>query len=397
MKKNTIVTRIVSVTFVIFLFVEFIMNGSYARIGDIFNSISSVRDTETYQTIDEIERKIADSFWGKRKWIDISGWTSKILDMRSLYNRSGLYVSDDDRIFVPANKTSTDYEYYETIDFNDFLKSNGINFLYVNEPTKYVDDSFFVEDFGIETHSNENMDVFLKRIREYGVDTLDLRDIIHKDDLNINDMFYRTDQHWTVPTGLWASEAISSALNTNYGYNIDLSLFDENRYIKKEWKNCWLGELGRKMSEPLVGLDDFTELKPDYDTDFTFFNDDGTSFDGNFDYFIEEIIYDTNNNVYYNPSWHYSYNMRKCINNDVSSGRILLVCDSFGYVTQPFLSLGMHEVDWVILRDCEESFSLRKHILENNYDTVVVAYTQHMLGSHDNQNSSNYNMYAFDK
>ena len=67
MKKNNVVTQIVSITFVILLFVEFIMNGSYSRIGDLFNSVSAVHDEETYQQIDDIEKEFEGKGYGDFK------------------------------------------------------------------------------------------------------------------------------------------------------------------------------------------------------------------------------------------------------------------------------------------------------------------------------------------
>ncbi len=240
------------------------------------------------------------------------------------------------------------------------------------------------------------MDLFLSRIKDAGVNSLDLRDNIVEENINIKDLFYRTDHHWTAPAGLWATRIIAQGLNDKCGYCIDPSIFDEKNYIYTKWDACWLGEQGRKVAESYVGLDDYTEVKPNYSTNYIFLNEDGTFYEGTFDNFINEDVYNTDNDVYENRSWHYSYNRLNCINTNVEYGKVLILGDSFDHVTQPFLSLGVHQVDSMILLSYDDSFSLKDYIIENGYDTVIVAYAQFMVGAHDNKSSANYRMFTFE-
>lgn len=74
---------------------------------------------------------------------------------------------------------------------------------------------------------------------------------------------------------------------------------------------------------------------------------------------------------------------------------MLLLGDSYAQVTEPFLSLSVHEIDSLILRSCDEDFDLHQYIIENGYDTVVICYAQFMIGAHDNPESANYKMFSF--
>ena len=65
-------------------------------------------------------------------------------------------------------------------------------------------------------------------------------------------------------------------------------------------------------------------------------------------------------------------------------------------MTEPFLSLGVREIDALILRNYDDSFHLRDYILEKGYDTVLICYAQFMLGAHDNEASANYRMFCFE-
>lgn len=397
MANTSMIKKIIAAIFVGTLVIGFVKNGSYNEISKLTNYLSQKDfDREDSLSISSLESEFSASLINQKDLINLNGSMAKALGMKSFYKSKGVYVNDQKYVVSAYAQTSTDYEYEETVDFKNFLESNGINLLYVNEPTKYVDDSVFTYEFGIETYSNRNMDLFLNRIREAGVNTIDLRDNIREEGINVYDLFYRTDHHWTTSAGLWATQIMAEGLNDYCGYDIDTSIYNIENYNVTSWENCWLGEQGRLVAETYIGLDDYSEIKPNFETDYTFKNDDGTTYDGTFDNFVSEKTYNLENDVYENGSWHYSYNRIDCINNNVENGKILLIGDSFDHVTIPFLSLAVHEIDSLILRSYDESFSLRDYILRNGYDTVIVAYAQFMVGAHDNSDSANYRMFSFE-
>lgn len=397
MKETNLIKKAVSTIFVIALVIGFVMNGSYTTIDSFVNYLKQQDyDAEEAISISEIETEYTSNMWKHKEFINLNGALAKKLNMNGLYSDMGLYVTDDNYIVSAYPYTTTDYEVDKTIAFRDYLEANGVNLLYVNEPVKYVDDDLFKREFGIETYSNRNMDLFLERINAAGVNSIDLRDDIEKEGLNVFDLFYRTDHHWTTPAGLWATKKIAEGLNEHCGYSIDTSVFNEENYIRTDWNECWLGEQGRKVAQTYVGLDNYTELNPAFETDYTFKNDDGTTYEGTFDDFINEAVYNTENDVYENKSWHYSYDRIDCINNNIENGKILIMGDSYAHVTHPFLSLQVHEVDSLILRNYGDNFDIRNYILSNGYDTVIIAYAQFMVGAHDDPSSSNYHMFSFD-
>lgn len=397
MENTCMMKKIISVVFVAILVIGFIRYGSYDEISQLTDYLSQKDfEDEDSISINSLESEFSSSLVNRNDLINLNGSIAKVLRMKDFYGSMGVYVNDDEYIVSAYDQTSTDYEYEEMVSFRNFLGSNGINLLYVNEPTKYVDDSIFTNEFGIETYSNRNTDLFLKRIREAGIKTIDLRDNIREDNINVYDLFYRTDHHWTTPAGLWATQIMAEGLNDYCGYNIDTSIYDIENYNVKKWNNCWLGEQGRLLSETYIGLDDYTEIKPDFETNYTFKNSNGTTYNGTFDNFVNEETYNLENDVYENESWHYSYKRINCVNNNVEKGKILLLGDSFDQVTVPFLSLGVHELDSLVLRNCDDDFDLRNYILKKGYDTVIVAYTQFMVGSHDDPDSANYRMFTFE-
>jgi len=393
-EEKNIVKIFTVVLFMLFLMIGFIKNNSYKEIGVLFQYLSAMFEENADSSyIDDYEKDFTSAMSNQEDLINVNGNILSYLKVRDYYKNDGIYVSENGYLISSYKYTSTDYEYTQTVEFRDFLAENNINLLYVNEPTKYVDDSIMASEFGVETYSNRNMDTYLNRIREAGISTIDLRDNLEKEGKTSWEMFYRTDHHWTVPAGLWAASIIAEGLNEHCGYNIDTTIYNSDNFEYAQYNNCWLGEQGQKIGLSYIGTDDFVEVKPRFDTDFSFVVGNEIV-DGSFDNMINEDIYFID--LQSDKSWHYSYNFNHVYNNKVESGRVLVIGDSFDHVMCPFLTLGVHEVDFIILRSCPDDFSVRQYILENEYDTVIIAYAQFMLGAHDNYSSENYKIYTFE-
>lgn len=246
----------------------------------------------------------------KQGMVDINGTLAKAFNMREVYKNSGGIVLNNGYVAGTYTYTSADYEIQQIAELKAYLDERGIQLLYVNEPTKYIDDRVIAEDLGLSTYINDNTDRFLLRLEELGIRYIDLRDTIIEQGLDSFSMFYKTDHHWTVQMGKMAAEVISEELNNFYGYNIDLSLYEPNKFIYKEYPNAWLGEQGKKLGKSFVGLDDFTYIAPDYDTAFNVSCSGSVISTGAFgQVLVEQTMYlpENNDNIYTAPSWHYSY------------------------------------------------------------------------------------------
>lgn len=327
-------------------------------------------------------------------FIDLTGEIGKMLSLHNLYCNEGIYLLDDDYIVSVQKQTSTDYEYEQLKAFHDFLENEDKTLLYVNAPTKYLDDTEVSDKTGAFTYCNRNADVLLERLREANIKTLDLRACIQDDQKDIRAMFYRTDHHWTVESGLWAAEKIAASLNEQCDCGIDLSVYEKDNYNMTKFENCWLGEQGKKMGQTFVGLDDFTVVTPKESPVFTFHTPQGDVeydfrgflYDGIFNSYKDLSVYDCH-------SWHYSYQLQNVSNPLAKTKKVLVLGDSYLNVVECFLAMGLSDVDYLNLR--AENVDLKKYILESDYDIIVVCYAEFMIGAHDDINNSNYKMFNF--
>lgn len=365
----------------------------------------SVEEEETsvatpVATFAQVSANFLNGLYSKIQLCEFNGSLANKFGFIDFYKNTGGIKLPNGYVAGVYGQTSTDYEIGQMSELKKFCDSEGVQLLYVNEPTKYIDDAVIEEQLGLKSYINQNTDLFLSRLNDIGVNYIDLRDNIRAEGKDSFSMFFRTDHHWTPESGKWATQIIADELNRDYGYKIDTSIYNDSNFSFTEYKNAWLGEQGKKLSEAYVGLDDYTCIEPKFDTDYTVATVGGTA-KGTF----SETMIDKNNyktgdleTIYACPSWHYSYmrnglNTSVIKNNKVKKGKILVLGDSYDQVTSPFLSLGVNEVRTLVLRAYDGS--LQEYIKQNDIDTVVVAYASFMIGAHDSPANANYAMFDF--
>ncbi len=113
------------------------------------------------------------------------------------------------------------------------------------------------------------MNALVEHMRERGVDVLDLRDTFEGRG-DYSDLFYRTDHHWNIEGGFFAFQTICETLRAEYGMAMDPWFEDASHYHWDVLENWFLGSQGKRVGSLFAGVDDFTVMTPDFETDFTF-------------------------------------------------------------------------------------------------------------------------------
>ena len=203
-------------------------------------SEEEVSSEEEELSVSALEKTIEEKLPMKEGFTNLSGSVMKTAGVRSFYNEEyGINITKDNYIIGVYPETSTDYEFEALKKMDAFCREEGIDLLYVNAPTKYLDDEVTIEEFGRRSFSNANADKLLGSLHsETEIDIMDLREEIRKEGKNISEMFYRTDHHWTSESGFWAAGKIVRRLNTDFGYGIDEKLFSRDQFEFTYYKGC---------------------------------------------------------------------------------------------------------------------------------------------------------------
>lgn len=311
---------------------------------------------------------------------EIYGAINRIISPYEIAIDGGAIVKDETGFLQRIDISPYDIKEAENkiIELRDICNENDVQFAYISYPSKV--NSFNVKQFyGIDTNEEEMRTDFLNTLEENQINVLNIRKLLEEKGYTIKEMFYKTDHHWTTKAGLFAAREMARYFKDYFSYNCDLNLLNENLFSYKKYENCWLGETGRKCSKTWVGsLDDFTVIKPIYDTSFRYIvPSKGADNTGDFSMLLDEKIYDMEYNLY-NTSMHYSYMPGSGLvtivhNNNLKGLKVLLIRDSFSIVVVPFLSLVCQDIVMWDMRGNENS--VYDYIRENEFDIVLVAYT----------------------
>lgn len=268
-------------------------------------------------------------------------------------------------------------------EFHDFCSARGIPLLYVILPKKYIDNRDLAP-FGVEDQADRKVDRFLSELASAGVDTLDMRPYIAAEYENQYDAYYKTDHHWKTSAGLFCARVLAGELRDRYDIPLDPDRIRDGAFSVTEMKNSWLGERGKRTGSFYSGLDDFELIKPLAETRFHL-TIPGRDLDetGDFSIMLDEARLDAGFwGRRYGPSFYYCYlfgndPVQVIENEDLDSGKILVIKDSFAQAVNPFLAMTAHTVvSWDLRYNTD---SLRDYIAENDFDAVLVMYSESMI------------------
>lgn len=262
------------------------------------------------------------------------------------------------------------------VTFKDHVETQGAEFLYIQVPYKISEEeqvSALYKDY-----SNVNADTLLTLLQQNGVDTLDLREEFSKRYSDQLPLFYKTDHHWKIESGLEAASITAEYLEATYGYDMKDEDLVQEAYAQEVYEDSFLGSRGRKVTLAKTELEDFTLVLPNFDTELcSYIPDRSIDTCGSF----YDTLIDTSklgSDDYYNVSpYHtYAYGDRpiieienKLVNNDT---KILILRDSFSVPFVPFLSLSTQSIHSLDLRYF--TGSVESYMEQYQPDLVIVAY-----------------------
>ena len=219
---------------------------------------------------------------------------------------------------------------------------------------------------GYVDYANRNIDIFIQTLDAKGTPYLDLRREMEQDGLDPYDCFYKTDHHWTSQAGFYAFSKIADWAEQNTEVRLDKRARKEENYSLKTYEKVLSGTWAQRTGTLFAGSDDITVYTPAYETDVEnlTFSKRGSLSDAayNLDYLKEgkpDFIYDA---VFDTTDQFVNYSSE----NDTT---VLVICDSFGRVVNPFLILSARNM-W--FQSIYRSSEINEKLLEKLQPDLVV-------------------------
>lgn len=281
-------------------------------------------------------------FFGKDVLIDLNGGIQRLMgtpEMNHVLRLENGHLTgtkaaiDPERLVAEADDVAYLYEY---------LKKRDIPFLYVAAPDKI---SQYDKELpvGYSDQTNENLDIFLAELKEKGVPYLDMREEFYNAGMDQYDYFFVTDHHWTMPGGFFAYTRIADWLETEAGVSVDPALKEISSYTDTYYDDAIVGSWGQRTGKLFSGTEGIDILTPNFETELIRTLDGA---EGSFDEVVihPELIEEGNPRHIYDFVFEHGFSgfFNPNAGNDA---RIMMICDSFGKVVNPFLVLSVQQFD----------------------------------------------------
>lgn len=221
-----------------------------------------------------IDRDVKEHVAKKYECIEAYGMLNRLMGKKEINGFS--YALDKKNAYESINfwsdaKDINFRKYAQQLSImRDEVLENGGHFTFILAPSKMNDawnegyDEIPYNDF------NEQADRLIAWLNFYGVDYIDLRETLAKTGMSFDEMFYKTDHHWTAEAAFEGYKEIVGYLNQKYDAGLDSSGFyrNENNYKFDRVNDSFLGSAGRSVGMKYGNneLEDFHKIKPLFKT-----------------------------------------------------------------------------------------------------------------------------------
>lgn len=306
----------------------------------------------------KIETYISDHFPLKKAFLYIKTSLFKIIGFKDI---NDVYFGSDD--FLIENYPQIDYKDELIKTLNDFKNNIDVNIHLMIVPTKIMllEDKLPKNSSYVDQESE--IAYIYKNIEIPSIDVLKVLESV-KDK---NELFYRTDHHWTSIGAYYGYKSYMESLNKSY--------LDLKDLKQKELTNSFLGSTYSKV----------TNYNQKNDKIFIFEFDN----DLNVNYVLEKKEEKTLYNLdYLNKKDKYSlfldnnHGLIEITNNKVENDNVLIIKDSFANSMIPLLVNHYHKISVIDPRYYKKSIS--KYIQENDIEEVLIIYNYGILATDKN-------------
>lgn len=383
MKKKI---KVLPLVFLLFLFTHFISAGlffcknvavEYIGGKNKENIVSSLKN-ETKQILTK-QKDINLYETHKESYITINGFIQNLFGNKIINDAE---VSND--VIKLKNGQLTGYthslftdeqlkRYSEDIsEFSKYLENKKVDFIYVQIPSKTSGDPQQLPAI-ITDYTDKSFNQIISVFEQNNVDVLDLRSKIKEQNLDFYSLFYKTDHHWNSFAGRWAANEIGAVMNSDYGFTLDLSKLNEEKFYLDKNPNKFLGSWGKRVGPLYAGVDDFDILIPEYDTSFVYKYNDETKIGSFKESLIDYSFFSGNYYQRFSYCTFLSGNFAfiNIHNNYATCNKsILCIANSYSCALLPYMALSGYQ-DIYAIDPRINTFSAKYYVEKYNPDVVI--------------------------
>ncbi len=339
------------------------------------------------RTVAGLDESIIASMYGRMEFIETYSYIQVLLDKREFNNFS--YIKDEDGYLHYASffreDTNDMEEYAKRLKrLQDWVEPNGTKVLFFVTPGKYVRGE---TDFrtGMPINNPDNIvDEMLFYLNRYGVETVDCRKYIPNDSLTVQDAFFKTDHHWTIPAAFAATQVLVEQIEEKFGVDLDPDDYYMNpaQYESVVYHKGMLGSMGRKTGANFSGLEDFEALWPKFENHYDRVCMGVTDQTQHFQGITEESLMDTgvlleHKDIYSDSQYSLYLNglrpYERIINEDNPDGcRIFAIRDSYFSPMIVFLAPMCGQIDAIWSLEESHMLDIETYVKENEFDYIIM-------------------------
>ena len=333
--------------------------------------------------ISGLESGVNENVFARTSYIDLFGLTSKLLNKKYIIetNITNSVVKDNNgHLQFVCFPVDTQPYVDEIAEVKAAADAIGSPLLYVQTPLKTIE-GYVKMPIGITDYANSNTDTFMEELEVADIDTIDLRNNMDIEHLDYSTMFYNTDHHWRTETAFWAVGEVVNYLKETTGIDLDPNNFYTNskNYTSVLYEDSFLGSQGRRVGKYYGGVDDYTLILPDYETNYTVTinkSNSSTTTEGTFEETIVKYHLLNTEDIFtnrYAAYWGADF-PEVIVENHLADKdfKVLILKDSFGLPFSAFLSTMVSETRLLDTRYYDGDVA--QYVKEYNPDLVLYVY-----------------------
>lgn len=338
--------------------------------------------------IEDIDTAMNENMFERMKFVETYSYLQLLLNKRESNNFS--YVKDEKGFLHYSSFYQDDnkelFEYATRVKrLQDYVSEYGTEVVFIVPPGKYSR-KWCETRFGLPINETEEIvDELLFHLNRLDVETIDLRCIYDEEELPYEEMFFKTDHHWTVPAAFRATEVIVDKIEEFYGERLDPGNYymSDYYYDVVTYQDVMLGSMGRRTGVNFSEIEDFTAYWPKDEGNYyrEYISDTSEEKkirEGDYsDVILDMGVFSRNADIYSN-SYYTLYlngvlNYEKLVNLDKPDGcSIFMIRDSYMSPVMSFMIPMCSEIHAIWSLEESEEIEIESYVKENRFDYIFV-------------------------